>query len=107
MPAGPPRAARAAGAERQVYAPVGNATHYHTDWVFPYWSPKLEKLARVETHLFFRWPGLGQRQGLRMPYRGGEPDVWQQDAAALPGDAAVALPPLVLPATPRRSAAAR
>lgn len=40
-----------------VYRPVGNATHYHTDWVFPWWSPRLQKLAQVETHLFLRWPG--------------------------------------------------
>ena len=40
-----------------VYRPIGNATHYHTDWVFPWWSPKLQKLAQVETHLFLRWPG--------------------------------------------------
>ena len=58
-----------------VYAPVGNATHYHTDWVHPYWSPKLVKLARVETHLFFRWPGYwGSRSAMRIPYRGAEPD---------------------------------
>ncbi|MEQ1509705.1 MAG: cell wall hydrolase [Sphingopyxis sp.] len=41
-----------------VYRPVGLATHYHTDWVRPYWSPHLEKLAQVGTHLFFRWPGF-------------------------------------------------
>lgn len=40
-----------------VFRSVGNATHYHTDWVFPWWSPKLQKLAQVETHLFLRWPG--------------------------------------------------
>lgn len=40
-----------------VFGPVGNATHYHTDWVFPWWSPKLQKIAQVETHLFLRWPG--------------------------------------------------
>ncbi len=58
-----------------VYAPVGNATHYHTDWVHPYWSPKLVKLARVETHLFFRWPGFwGTNSAMRVAYRGGEPD---------------------------------
>jgi spore germination cell wall hydrolase CwlJ-like protein len=57
-----------------VFAAVGTATHYHTDWVFPYWSPKLEKLARIETHLFFRWPGYwGSKAALRMGYRGGEP----------------------------------
>jgi spore germination cell wall hydrolase CwlJ-like protein len=40
-----------------VDASVGLATHYHTDWVYPYWSPQLNKLARVGTHLFFGWPG--------------------------------------------------
>ncbi len=36
---------------------VGLATHYHTDWVRPYWSDSLLKIAIVDTHLFFRWPG--------------------------------------------------
>lgn len=36
---------------------VGLATHYHTDWVYPYWSPSLDKIAVVGTHLFFRWRG--------------------------------------------------
>ncbi|WP_254797991.1 cell wall hydrolase [Sphingobium sp. AS12] len=40
-----------------VFKPVGYATHYHTDWVVPYWSGSLDKLARVGTHLFFRWRG--------------------------------------------------
>ena len=41
-----------------TYPPVGLATHYHTDWVRPYWSDSLEKIAIVDTHLFFRWPGF-------------------------------------------------
>jgi spore germination cell wall hydrolase CwlJ-like protein len=36
---------------------VGWATHYHTDWVVPYWSSSLDKIAEVNTHLFFRWTG--------------------------------------------------
>ncbi|WP_375248840.1 cell wall hydrolase [Sphingomonas sp.] len=36
---------------------VGYATHYHTDWVVPYWSASLDKIAEVHTHLFFRWTG--------------------------------------------------
>ncbi|SEN24109.1 Cell Wall Hydrolase [Sphingomonas gellani] len=40
-----------------VYAPVGYATHYHTDWVVPYWQSSLDKIAAVRTHLFFRWSG--------------------------------------------------
>ncbi|MGN6691125.1 MAG: cell wall hydrolase [Sphingopyxis sp.] len=40
-----------------TYPKVGLATHYHTNWVRPYWSDSLEKIAIVDTHLFFRWPG--------------------------------------------------
>ena len=40
-----------------VFAKVGNATHYHTDWVVPYWSSSLDKVSSVGTHLFFRWKG--------------------------------------------------
>ena len=36
---------------------VGYATHYHTDWVVPYWQSSLDKIAAVHTHLFFRWSG--------------------------------------------------
>ena len=52
---------------------VGLATHYHTDWVYPYWSPKLRKYARVGTHLFFGWPGYwGGPGAFRKVYRGNE-----------------------------------
>ena len=40
-----------------VYAPVGLATHYHTDWVLPAWSAKLDKVRVERTHLFFRYSG--------------------------------------------------
>ncbi|WP_336964263.1 cell wall hydrolase [Sphingobium aquiterrae] len=40
-----------------VYRAVGYATHYHTDWVVPYWSASLEKITAVGSHLFFRWAG--------------------------------------------------
>lgn len=83
----------------QVYAPVGNATHYHTDWVFPYWSPKLVKLARVETHLFFRWPGYwGSPAAGRVPYRGGEPDIAKLSSSA--ETSPTALPSLAAPLPP-------
>ncbi len=41
----------------KVYAPVGLATHYHTNWVVPYWSSSLVKSANVGTHIFYRWAG--------------------------------------------------
>ncbi|HTH29102.1 MAG TPA: cell wall hydrolase [Sphingobium sp.] len=40
-----------------IDARVGHATHYHTDWVVPYWSQSLDKVTAVDTHLFFRWKG--------------------------------------------------
>lgn len=58
-----------------VFKPVGLATHYHTDWVYPPWSPKLDKVAQIETHLFFRWPGVwGTKRAFSAIYRGNEPD---------------------------------
>lgn len=46
------RAARRALAG-EVFAEVGGATHYHTDWMVPYWRNSLVKVARVGTHLFY------------------------------------------------------
>ncbi len=40
-----------------VFTPVGTATHYHTDWVFPYWQSSLTKLVKLHTHIFYRWAG--------------------------------------------------
>ncbi len=51
------RAVAAAALGGNVFAPVGYATHYHTDWVVPYWQSSLDKIAAVDTHLFFRWTG--------------------------------------------------
>lgn len=36
---------------------VGLATHYHTQWVVPYWSGGLTKLGSVGAHIFYRWNG--------------------------------------------------
>lgn len=59
-----------------VFSTVGNATHYHTDWVFPWWSPRLQKIAQVETHLFLRWPGFwGSVGSWRSRYGGTEPSL--------------------------------
>lgn len=59
-----------------VYRKVGVATHYHTDWVVPYWSDSLLKLTAVKTHLFFRWPGRWGGPGAqRTRYSGAEPGV--------------------------------
>jgi spore germination cell wall hydrolase CwlJ-like protein len=51
------REVAAASLSGAVFKPVGYATHYHTDWVVPYWQSSLDKIAAVHTHLFFRWSG--------------------------------------------------
>ncbi len=59
-----------------VYKPVGTATHYHTDWVVPAWSAKLDKIRAEGTHLFFRWAGWwGTPAAFRNPWVGSEPQV--------------------------------
>lgn len=40
--------------EGYVFVQVGTATHYHTDWIVPYWSGSLDKIAKVHTHIFYR-----------------------------------------------------
>ena len=36
---------------------VGEATHYHTQWVVPWWQPTVSKVAQIGAHIFYRWPG--------------------------------------------------
>ena len=40
-----------------VYAPVGLATHYHANYVVPYWASSLVKTSVQGAHIFYRWPG--------------------------------------------------
>lgn len=35
---------------------TNNATHYHTDYVNPYWAPGLVETAEIGTHIFYRFP---------------------------------------------------
>jgi hypothetical protein len=57
-----------------VFAPVGTATHYHTDWVVPYWRGSLEKVAQIHTQIFYRWAGWwGTRAAFSGTLRPSEP----------------------------------
>ncbi|MFL6748778.1 MAG: cell wall hydrolase [Sphingomicrobium sp.] len=40
-----------------VYAPVGYATHYHANYVVPYWASSVTKTLVAGAHIFYRWPG--------------------------------------------------
>jgi spore germination cell wall hydrolase CwlJ-like protein len=41
----------------RVQPAVGTATHYHADYVMPYWRPSLTKVGQIGAHIFYRWPG--------------------------------------------------
>ncbi|MNX95418.1 Cell Wall Hydrolase [compost metagenome] len=41
----------------QVYAAVGNATHFHTTGVSPGWRNSLIRVGQVGDHLFYRFGG--------------------------------------------------
>lgn len=56
-----------------VASAVGNATHYHADYVLPYWAPRLVKVGQIGAHIFYRWPGSwGQPQSFSRKYPMGE-----------------------------------
>lgn len=38
-------------------AKVGGATHYHANYVSPYWAPSLIRLGQIGAHIFYRAPG--------------------------------------------------
>lgn len=50
---------------------VGEATHYHADYVAPRWAPMLAKVRQIGAHIFYRWPGSwGQPQAFVGRYIG-------------------------------------
>jgi spore germination cell wall hydrolase CwlJ-like protein len=67
-----------------VYAPVGFATHYHANYVVPYWASTLAKNAVVGAHIFYRWAGgWGQPAAFVKAYAGTEPNARALRSAAL------------------------
>jgi hypothetical protein len=72
-----------------VYAPAGYATHYHADYVVPYWASSLAKNAVVGTHIFYRWAGgWGHPAAFTKRYAAHEPNTQLLRAAALAAEAA-------------------
>ena len=58
----------------KVFAPVGHATHYHADYVLPYWADSLDKSIQIGRHIFYRFKnGLGASNAFRQRYAGIEP----------------------------------
>jgi hypothetical protein len=52
---------------------VGEATHYHTQWVVPWWAPTVSKITQIGSQIFYRWPGaLGLPGAFHGRYVGNE-----------------------------------
>ena len=74
-----------------VYGPAGHATHYHANYVVPYWAASLAKNAVVGAHIFYRWAGgWGRPAAFGKRYAGREPDTRALRTAALAAEAAEA-----------------
>jgi spore germination cell wall hydrolase CwlJ-like protein len=59
-----------------VFAAVGHATHYHADYVLPYWADSLAKRVQIGHHIFYRLKGgLGTDAAFSQRYGGKEPDL--------------------------------
>ena len=41
----------------QLTSRISGATHYHADYVSPYWAPTLVRVAAIGRHIFYRQPG--------------------------------------------------
>lgn len=96
------RARRVAEAALAGYvdAAVGSATHYHADYVAPYWAPTLVKLNQVGRHIFYRWTGpAGEPPAFTGRYAGGEARL---TAAILQGYDPRTQSPPALAAAPRK-----
>lgn len=66
-----------------VYAPVGLSTHYHAEYVVPYWATSLAKSAQVGLHIFYRWPGAWGRAAAFSQRHSREADPRDLRASAL------------------------
>jgi len=74
-----------------VMAAVGEATHYHADYVQPYWSPTLVKITQIGQHIFYRWTGpWGEPSAFTGRYAGHEAHL--TPAVLTEGDSRVARP---------------
>jgi len=59
-----------------VMTAVGTATHYHADYVAPYWAPTLYKISQIGRHIFYRWTGpAGLPRAFSGRYAGGEANL--------------------------------
>lgn len=82
------RLAREALVSGSVFGPVGHATHYHANYVLPYWADSLEKQAIIGRHIFYRLPGkFGTAPAFSQRYSRNEPLPPSPSATAVADEA--------------------
>ena len=82
------RLAREALVSGSVFGPIGHATHYHADYVLPYWADSLEKQAIIGRHIFYRLRGIfGTAPAFSQRYSRSEPIPPPPSAAAVAAEA--------------------
>ena len=87
----------------RTFPPVGLATHYHTQAIWPSWGRSLVMTNIVGAHIFHRWRGrYGTPAAFSRPYSGREPapGPYLPIAAQLAARAGRAAPAAALPGTP-------
>jgi len=90
-----------------VHRPVGLATHYHANYVSPYWAPTLAKITQIGAHIFYRWQGgWGRPAAFSSRYAGAEPAIAWRGGFGQPDRATLAAAEAGTPVDARDAAAA-
>lgn len=69
---------------------VHGATHYHADYVAPYWAPSLTRVRQIATHVFYRTPGAALRSDgapIMVMLAAAQPDPQARAASQTPAPA--------------------
>jgi spore germination cell wall hydrolase CwlJ-like protein len=90
------RAVAALALKITIHPDVAQATHYHADYVMPWWASKLVRLGKVGPHIFYRWAGARGALAGR-PSSAGEADLAQLSFHAISRDSSIAAPGVLLP----------
>lgn len=61
------RAVAVAAIDGELPPTVGQATHYHADYVSPRWAPAMARIGQIGAHIFYAFPGRGGTQGGFVP----------------------------------------
>jgi hypothetical protein len=96
------RAVAARAIEGELVPHTSGATHYHADYVSPYWAPSLVRLGSIGRHIFYRAPGASSFSSLARYIPAGENMAVSLVAAADESPGAGAAPVTDKPREPRR-----